>query len=129
MSERYYKIKDSATGLFSTGGLNWKWNNQGKRWLSLAAVKLHIAQPNREPYPATAELIEFTCVATGHPCSIASLVQGAAELLRQKQLKRHLHDLLGLEQMRDKHDARSRLSLQTVHRRIEELKKKVEELS
>lgn len=44
MDIKVYKIKDSLTGKFSTGGLSPKWTNRGKTWSQFNHVKAHLRQ-------------------------------------------------------------------------------------
>ena len=37
-----YKVRDTATGLFSTGGVMPSWRKVGKVWTSRAALKSHL---------------------------------------------------------------------------------------
>lgn len=37
-----YRLLDTATGLYSTGGWDPKWRKQGKTWHSINHVKAHI---------------------------------------------------------------------------------------
>ena len=39
---RYYKILNTKTGLFSMGGTDPKWNNDGKTWTSAKNIRLHL---------------------------------------------------------------------------------------
>jgi len=37
-----YKLRDSSTGLYSTGGWDFQWNEGGKTWDSLKDVGTHL---------------------------------------------------------------------------------------
>lgn len=55
-----FKIRDRATGLYSTGGSTPRWSKRGKVWTNIGHVKLHLQQLWRdESYPETAEVVEF----------------------------------------------------------------------
>ncbi len=41
-SIHFYKIKDTKTGLYSTGGVNPKFTKKGKVWNNIGHVKSHI---------------------------------------------------------------------------------------
>lgn len=79
-----FKIRDTATGLFSTGGDKPRWSKTGKVWQSIGHVKLHLQQLCwRFEYPRTAEIVEFTLSETG-----STPVHDALVLLEQAQEKR-----------------------------------------
>lgn len=44
MELKVFKIKDSATGLFSTGGMSPDWTKRGKTWNGINHVKSHLRQ-------------------------------------------------------------------------------------
>jgi len=45
MANRFiYKIKDTNTGLFSTGGMSPRWTKNGKVWNSIGSLKCHLRQ-------------------------------------------------------------------------------------
>jgi hypothetical protein len=39
---KIYKIRDLSTGKYSTGGIRPEWEEDGKVWLSIGALKSHI---------------------------------------------------------------------------------------
>lgn len=41
---KVFKIKDSITGLFSTGGCDPSWTKRGKTWNGINHVKTHLRQ-------------------------------------------------------------------------------------
>lgn len=75
----FYKVRDKATGLFSTGGSSPRWSKKGKVWGALGHVKNHLKQvvvprsggfrhwygapqtPAKHPYE-NAELVTFRMV-------------------------------------------------------------------
>lgn len=70
-----YKIRDLATGLFSTGGSTPRWSKRGKVWTNLGHVKRHLQQLWRDAaYPETAEVVEFI-EAEGPKISVQDLLQ------------------------------------------------------
>ncbi len=44
MELKVFKIKDSETGLFSTGGYSPNWTKRGKTWSQINHVKTHLRQ-------------------------------------------------------------------------------------
>lgn len=44
MELKVFKIKDSVTGLFSTGGMSPNWTKRGKTWNQINHVKTHLRQ-------------------------------------------------------------------------------------
>lgn len=61
-----YKIRDRSTGLFSTGGVDPKWNKRGKAWTSVGALKNAIRLYEGSRYhpniPAQWEIVRFVAV-------------------------------------------------------------------
>jgi len=70
-----YKIRDRATELFSTGGIEPSWTKTGKAWPSRGALKAHLTQYtnpgvydyNTQTYvkrtvPETWEVVEYVFV-------------------------------------------------------------------
>lgn len=49
---KVYKIQNTKTGLFSTGGMRPRWTKQGKVWQELSYVHRHIGQLTYEYSPA-----------------------------------------------------------------------------
>src|ERR1700743_3970380 len=45
-----YKLRDKATGLFSTGGTNPRWTKKGKVWTSAGALKSHLTLFSTGPW-------------------------------------------------------------------------------
>lgn len=41
---KVFKIKDSTTGLFSTGGCSPNWTKRGKTWSQINHIKTHLRQ-------------------------------------------------------------------------------------
>lgn len=79
-----FKICDTATGLFSTGGDEPRWSKTGKVWRTIGHVKLHLQHLCwRFEYPSTAEVIEFTFSETA-----STPVRGMLVFLEQAQEKR-----------------------------------------
>lgn len=39
---KFYRIKNTATGLYSTGGVVPRWNKKGKVWNNIGHIKSHI---------------------------------------------------------------------------------------
>ena len=79
-----YAIRDSLTGLYSTGGTCPDWNAVGKRWSNIGHVKNHLrtwrengGYQNR-PIPLNWEVVEFKLVESenyscGYPISAWAL--------------------------------------------------------
>lgn len=44
MTVKVYKVKDSNTNKYSTGGMTPGWTSRGKVWNGLGAVKAHLRQ-------------------------------------------------------------------------------------
>lgn len=68
-----YRIKDTATGLYSYGGdpFNLKWGKIGKVWTTMGALKNHLHQmPN---IPPTWEIVEVA-LADGHSVPMPEIV-------------------------------------------------------
>lgn len=52
-----FKIRDEATGLFSSGGYHPHWDTEGKSWDSLLRVSVHLKLYCRGQYPGEAKTI------------------------------------------------------------------------
>ena len=74
-----FKIRDRATGLYSTGGSTPRWSKRGKVWTNIGHVKQHLQQLWRdESYPETAEIVEFVEVE-GPKTSVHDLLRTIAQ--------------------------------------------------
>jgi len=71
---KIYRIRDTATGLFSKGGMDanqskWQWGKTGKVWKGLGPLRLHLNQflvggDGKPGIPSTWEVIEYELVET-----------------------------------------------------------------
>jgi hypothetical protein len=67
---RLYKIRDKATGLFSTGGMSPSFNKTGKTWRALNHVRSHLTLLTeswigpKKKLPATWEIVEYVYTIT-----------------------------------------------------------------
>jgi hypothetical protein len=65
-----YKIRDKATGLFSTGGYNPTFEKKGKEWKALQHVRSHLTQLSaswigpKKAIPPSWEIVEYEVVKT-----------------------------------------------------------------
>lgn len=60
---RVYKIRNTATGLFSSGGGRPRWVKSGKIWHKPGHVRMHM---RRHEYDiSTVEIVEFECIEIG----------------------------------------------------------------
>lgn len=74
-----FKIRDLATGLFSTGGSMPRWSKRGKVWSNIGHIKLHLQQLwSSDSYPETAEVVEFVEVE-GSRTSVHDLLRTIAQ--------------------------------------------------
>jgi len=87
-----YKIRDTATGLFSTGGIRPKWTKCGKTWSSVGSVKSHLTLITQGDWdydarayahhdiPTSWEVVPFTYQSTeDKPFSAAELAARPAK--------------------------------------------------
>ena len=72
MAESVFKVRDTKTGLFSSGGYDISWSETGKSWDTFAAVIQHLKLYKRGRWdaknntvPSTWEIVEFKL----EPCS------------------------------------------------------------
>lgn len=68
-TELVYKIQDTATGLYSTGGYDPKWTRDGKSWKTMGQLKTSLKLYMRGPtytspqeIPPTWTVVEFKLV-------------------------------------------------------------------
>lgn len=62
---KFYRLRDMATGLYSTGGHSPRWTKQGKVWRNLGSLKTHlknISRYSKIPVSPLWEVIELNIV-------------------------------------------------------------------
>jgi hypothetical protein len=69
-AELVYKIQDTATGLYSTGGYEPKWTRDGKSWKTMGQLKTSLKLYKRghqfsgpREIPATWTVVEYKLVS------------------------------------------------------------------
>lgn len=61
----FYKVRDTVSGLFSTGGEAPGWGSTGKTWASSGDLQRHM-KSLKEPYPETAEVAYYEVREIAH---------------------------------------------------------------
>lgn len=82
---KVYKIRDSKTGLYSTGGTKPKWSKRGKVWVSLGALKSHLTL-YRTGWARLHKKIPSTWIVEEFSNEGSSTIP-AAELVKEEQCK------------------------------------------
>lgn len=89
-SNTFYKILQTETGLFSTGGHHPKWSKAGKAWSDFGHLKRHLHDARYAP--GTAEVVEcVTQVISNRPLEdVRTEVMTAYRTRRDAEKKRSM---------------------------------------
>jgi hypothetical protein len=108
---KVYKIRDKATGLFSSGGSMPDWSSKGKAWNNRGALSSHLSIVNNIGVYNNAEMIEYE--------TIENAIIPIVDLLEQKKLKK-------AEQTRKYNEYIQKTIEERERKLLEELKQKYE---
>lgn len=93
-----FKIINTETGEFSSGGTRPTWKKKGKTWSTLGAVKNHLSQRGvAEGYPITCTIVQYELTEVGHIsmtdlCAQTLSAKVEREVQRKKQPQRYIED-------------------------------------
>jgi hypothetical protein len=87
---KIFKIRDTATGLFSMGGHSPRWTKKGKAWTNIGHVKNHINNLSRHVIKNVDhwEVVEYELVETTvGSVSVQTIVEENLRKEREKELE------------------------------------------
>jgi hypothetical protein len=87
---KIFKIRDTATGLFSTGGHYPRWSKKGKTWTNIGHVKNHINNLTRVVIKNVDhwEVVEYELVETAvGTISVEKIIEENLRKEREKELE------------------------------------------